>query len=142
MLTNRFRPCVARDRAVDPRRSGRIPGAAAADHPMGTSTQHTLPEGAAWPARDRARMPWRPLTRGARLLPDFLILGGQRCGSTSLYTMLCGHPQVMQASHKEVHFFDNNHLRGEDFYRRVFPLRAHAAARERYLGNRVVTGEA
>jgi hypothetical protein len=109
---------------------------------MGTSTTHTLPEGAAWPARDRARMRWRSLTRSARMLPDFLILGGQRCGSTSLYTMLGEHPQVMEASHKEVHFFDNNHLRGEDFYRRVFPLRAHAAARERYLGNRVVTGEA
>ena len=109
---------------------------------MGTTTQHTLPEGAAWPARERARMRWRSLTRRARLLPDFLILGGQRCGSTSLYTMLCKHPQVMQASHKEVHFFDNNHLRGEDFYRRVFPLRAHAAARENYLGNKVVTGEA
>jgi hypothetical protein len=87
-------------------------------------------------------MRWRSATRGARVLPDFLILGGQRCGSTSLYDMVCGHPDVMPASHKEPHFFDNNHLRGEEFYRRLFPLRMHMRARERRLGRRAVTGEA
>jgi len=88
-------------------------------------------------------MRWRSATRWARVLPDFLVLGGQRCGSTSLYTMLTGHPQVMAASHKEPHFFDRNHRRGEDFYRRLFPLRAHIRARERRLGGLpVVTGEA
>jgi len=93
--------------------------------------------------RERAAMRWRSATRRGRVLPDFLVLGGQRCGSTTLYTMLTGHPQVMAASHKEPHFFDRNHLRGEDFYRRLFPLRAHIRARERRLGGkRVVTGEA
>ena len=93
--------------------------------------------------RERAAMRWRSATRHARVLPDFLVLGGQRCGSTTLYTMLTGHPQVMAASHKEPHFFDRNQRRGEDFYRRLFPLRAHVRARERRLGGkRVVTGEA
>jgi hypothetical protein len=78
----------------------------------------------------------RTITRNARALPDFLLIGGQRCGSTSLYTTLCGHPQVLAGAHKEPHFFDNNHLRGEDFYRRLFPLRAHLRAR------RAITGEA
>ena len=106
--------------------------------------QTTVPSGWTWAQRGRwaARMRWRSATRGSRVLPDFLILGGQRCGSTSLYDMLCGHPDVMPASHKEPHFFDNNHLRGEQFYRRLFPLRMHVRARERRLGRRVVTGEA
>ena len=103
-----------------------------------TPTDWTLAQRGRW----AARMRWRSATRGSRVMPDFLILGGQRCGSTSLYDMLCGHPDVMPASHKEPHFFDNNHLRGEEFYRRLFPLRMHVRARERRLGRHVVTGEA
>jgi len=91
---------------------------------------------------ERANMRFRSLTRNRRALPDFLIIGGQRCGSTSLYSMVCEHPQVMAASHKEPHFFDVNHLRGEAFYRRLFPLTAHMAARSRRIGAPVVTGEA
>jgi hypothetical protein len=91
---------------------------------------------------DRVRMRWRTTTCGARVLPDFLLLGGQRCGSTSLYTMLCGHPQVRAAAAKEPHFFDNHHLRGEAFYRRVFPLSADMRARGRLAGRPMVTGEA
>ena len=108
-------------------------------------TQTTQPGSAtgSFSTRERAAMRWRMATRRARVLPDFLVLGGQRCGSTSLYTMLTGHPQVMAASHKEPHFFDRNYRRGTDFYRRLFPLRAHVRARERRLGGLpVVTGEA
>lgn len=108
-------------------------------------TQPTTPTSTArsFSTRERVAMRWRSATRHARVLPDFLVLGGQRCGSTTLYTMLTGHPQVMAASHKEPHFFDRNYGRGEDFYRRLFPLRAHVGARARRLGGaRVVTGEA
>jgi hypothetical protein len=108
------------------------------DSGMTAGTRNTWPQRRRW----AARMRWRAATRRARVLPDFLVLGGQRCGSTTLYTMLCGHPQVMAASHKEPHFFDNNHLRGPEFYRRLFPLQAHLRVRERRLGHRVVTGEA
>jgi hypothetical protein len=95
-----------------------------------------------WSARKRVEMQWRRATRSARVLPDFLVVSGARCGSTSLFDILCAHHQVMSPSHKEVHFFDRNHRRGLDFYRRVFPLEAHRRARERRLGRPVVTGEA
>jgi hypothetical protein len=95
-----------------------------------------------WGARKRASMRWRGATRAGRVLPDFLVLGGQRCGSTSLFAILCDHRQVIAPSHKEVHFFDRNYLRGPEFYRRVFPLALHRRARARRLGRRVVTGEA
>jgi hypothetical protein len=106
--------------------------------------QKTGPSEWTWAERRRwaARMRWRSATRRWRVLPDFLVLGGQRCGSTSLYDMLCGHPDVAPASHKEPHFFDNNHLRGEQFYRRLFPLQLQMRARERRQGRRAVTGEA
>ena len=80
--------------------------------------------GAGESVADRIRMRSATATRSRRVLPDFLVLGGQRCGSTTLYTMLTGHPQVLPASHKEPHFFDNNRPR-RGFYRRLFPLGAH-----------------
>lgn len=86
-------------------------------------------------------MRWRSATRRMRVLPDFLVLGGQRCGSTSLYSIVCGHPQVLSAARKEPHFFDNHHLRGDLFYRRMFPLQVHMRLLGSLRRHRVVTGE-
>jgi hypothetical protein len=64
------------------------------------------------------------LTSGARMLPSFLICGGQRCGTTSLYRALAEHPLVLKAVlHKGVHYFDTNYHRGFAWYRGHFPLR-------------------
>jgi hypothetical protein len=95
-----------------------------------------------WTLRKRANMRWRSLTRRARTLPDFLVLSGGRCGSTSLFAILCEHRQVLAPAHKEVHFFDRNYLEGEDFYRRLFPLRMHRRLRARRAGAPVLSGEA
>lgn len=38
--------------------------------------------------------------------PDFLILGAQKAGTTSLYSALCQNPRFVPALCKEVHFFD------------------------------------
>ena len=40
-------------------------------------------------------------------LPDFLIVGEMRCGSTTLWELLSRHPRVFFPSEKELHFFDN-----------------------------------
>ncbi|MEV0268562.1 MAG: sulfotransferase [Hamadaea sp.] len=67
------------------------------------------------------------LTAGSRMLPSFLICGGQRCGTTSLYRALSQHPLVLKAVlHKGVHYFDTNYHRGPDWYRAHFPLRRAA----------------
>lgn len=55
------------------------------------------------------------------MLPSFLILGGQRCGTTSLYRYLCEHPDVRPALVKEVQYFTLNYGRGPDWYRSNFP---------------------
>ncbi|MFB2936406.1 sulfotransferase domain-containing protein [Aerosakkonemataceae cyanobacterium BLCC-F154] len=52
--------------------------------------------------------------------PDFIIIGAQKCGTTSLYQYLIQHPQILPASQKEVHFFDLNFVRGVDWYRQQF----------------------
>jgi hypothetical protein len=55
------------------------------------------------------------------MLPSFLILGGQRCGTTSLYRYLSGHPDVHPGLVKEIQFFTLNYGRGVDWYRSQFP---------------------
>ncbi|MDR7279332.1 sulfotransferase domain-containing protein [Catenuloplanes atrovinosus] len=62
------------------------------------------------------------LTSGSRMLPSFLIAGGQRCGTTSLYRALAAHPVVLKAVlHKGVHYFDTSYHRGLSWYRGHFP---------------------
>ncbi|MCL2934734.1 MAG: sulfotransferase domain-containing protein [Trichodesmium sp. MAG_R03] len=53
--------------------------------------------------------------------PSFLIIGGQKCGTTSLYTYLCEHPQILPASRKEVNFFTGNFEKGINWYLEQFP---------------------
>ncbi|WP_407667828.1 sulfotransferase family protein [Nostocoides japonicum] len=54
-------------------------------------------------------------------LPDFLILGGMRCGTTSLYSYLADHPDVEPATGKELQYFTVFNSRGERWYRGHFP---------------------
>lgn len=62
-------------------------------------------------------------------LPDYLIIGAQRGGTTSLHHALAMHPDVLPASVKEVHFFDKRYHLGLNWYRARFPNRDHAAQR-------------
>lgn len=63
-----------------------------------------------------------------RLLPDFIIIGTQKGGTSSLYTYLSQHPCIRTAAIKEVHFFDENFGKGLNWYRRFFPTIAHKIA--------------
>ncbi len=75
------------------------------------------------------------LTAEQRLLPSFLICGGQRCGTTSMYRALAAHPAVVKAVlHKGVHYFDVGYARGAHWYRGHFPTYRAAAKVERRYG--------
>lgn len=68
---------------------------------------------------------YRSATAGHRILPDYVIIGAQKAGTTSLDGYLARHPQVNVSTIKEVHYFDNrngNFHRGEHWYRAHFPL--------------------
>jgi hypothetical protein len=60
-------------------------------------------------------------TSAARPLPDFLILGAQKAGTTALYAYLSRHPSIAGPSWKEVSFFDRHWARGVAWYRGNFP---------------------
>ena len=57
-------------------------------------------------------------------LPDCLIIGAQKAGTTSLASHLAAHPCVVSPSYKEVHFFDLHYGMGAEWYRSHFPIGA------------------
>ena len=82
------------------------------------------------------------LTYRARMLPGFLIVGAQRCGTTSMYLALSQHPAVLKAVlHKGVHYFDTGYDHGLAWYQGHFPLRVHAAFVRRATGEVPLTFE-
>ena len=54
-------------------------------------------------------------------VPNFIIIGCQRCGTTSLYTYLAQHPQILTPIKKEMDFFSWHFERGIDWYLAHFP---------------------
>ncbi|MCW2775638.1 MAG: sulfotransferase [Nocardioides sp.] len=94
--------------------------------------------------RARAADPLRPpvlavrdvvgrATAQRRALPSLLLIGGQRCGTTSLYQALAQQPHLFRPVwRKGVHYFDVAYDRGPDWYRSHFPRKSvlsRAAAR-------------
>ena len=88
-----------------------------------------LPE----PARKVLRGGYRAYgsaTAGLRPLPDFLILGAQKAGTTALYAYLRWHPEITGPSFKEVSFFDRHYAKGERWYRAHMPVRRRSLVGE------------
>lgn len=76
------------------------------------------------------------------MLPGVLIVGAQRCGTTSMYRTLCQHPAVLKAVlHKGVHYFDMNYDHGLGWYRAHFPLLLTAARASKAAGDPALTLE-
>ena len=65
------------------------------------------------------------LTGPIRSLPDFIIIGTARSGTTSLFYNICEHPSVIPAAYDEVGFFDSNYHLGINWYRSMFPTKKH-----------------
>lgn len=65
---------------------------------------------------------------------DFIILGAQKAGTTSLYSYMSKHPKIVPALRKEVEFWSWKFHRGLDWYLAHFPK----IPRDRHL----LTGEA
>jgi len=61
-------------------------------------------------------------------LPDFLIIGIMRGGTTSLFQYMTKHPSILgpirgQADRKEINFFNVHWNKGVDWYRECWPPR-------------------
>jgi len=84
----------------------------------------------------------RDLTANKRILPSFIIIGAQRCGTTSLYDYLSNHPQIIPSPVKELFYFDDYYTRSINWYKSFFPTEKQKEKLERDLVARVITGEA
>ncbi|HZE38052.1 MAG TPA: sulfotransferase domain-containing protein [Stackebrandtia sp.] len=75
------------------------------------------------------------LTASSRLLPGFLLCGGQRCGTTSLYRALSAHPAILKPIlHKGIHYFDTGYGNGLSWYRAHFPTKSTAMRISEHTG--------
>lgn len=62
------------------------------------------------------------MTQPSVLLPDFVIIGAMKCGTTTLYRHLSDHPGVDMSRDKETDYFvaEKNWSRGPDWYSAQF----------------------
>ena len=81
-------------------------------------------------------------TGAFHILPDFLIIGAVRAGSTSLYEGLKTHPNVFGSKIKEIYFFDANFHRGVNWYKRFFPSKWKKFQITKIHKKKFLTGEA
>jgi hypothetical protein len=82
---------------------------------------------AAGPAEFRPSLRCR-LTAPWRALPDFLVIGAQKAGTTSLYAMLDAHPAIAMSREKECNVLTRQGATRLG-YRAYFPLRSDCRAR-------------
>jgi len=85
---------------------------------------------------------FRLLTNQIRLVPDFLIIGAAKCGTTSLYAYLTQNPCIASALKKEIYFFDQSFRRGLSWYRAHFPTILQKYYTEKKEKKALITGEA
>jgi Sulfotransferase domain len=81
-------------------------------------------------------------TSAARPLPDFLVIGAQKAGTTALYSYLREHPAIAGPPWKEVSFFDRHYRRGTAWYRGNFPNTLYLRRMHARAGVSPVVGEA
>ncbi len=54
------------------------------------------------------------------MLPNFLIIGAPRAGTTWIQKNIKDHPDIFMPAEKELHFFNNNYDKGIEYYENFF----------------------
>jgi hypothetical protein len=86
---------------------------------------------------DQMRDGFGTMTERLRVRPGFVMIGVQRCGTTSMFRMLAAHPQAVHAYRKQVNYFDLNYARPMSWYYGHFPMASQARRRAGNLGEPV-----
>ena len=84
---------------------------------------------------------YKKLKQSLGMMPDFIIIGAQKAGTSSLYAYLTKHPLIQAASTKEIHFFDTGFSKGKSWYRKHFPSIIDKL-KAKLKGKSMITGEA
>jgi len=83
----------------------------------------------------------RATTGFFRILPNFIIIGAPKCGTTSLYNYIVKHPGVFPALWKEIYFFDRYFSREINWYKGNFHLKSYKFFYNSICRKQFVTGE-
>lgn len=70
--------------------------------------------------------------------PSFIIIGAERCGTTSLYSNICMHSEILPAYQKEIEYFDRYYENGDDWYHLQFQDGITGEATPTYFWNPAV----
>ena len=89
----------------------------------------------------------RRITSNLRTYPDFIIIGSGRAGTTSLYSYLIQHPNIITSfSHREqkaadLHFFEYMISSSTNWYRSHFPTKISKKLLQLRTKSSVISGE-
>lgn len=64
------------------------------------------------------------MARVPRAMPNFIVIGAQKSGTTSMFSYLRQHPQIVRPVFKELYYFDRQYHRGLAWYGCNFPARS------------------
>jgi len=82
------------------------------------------------------------LTSSMHTLPDFLIIGTAKSGTTSLFEHLIKHPSIFPPLAQQPNFFTSYFYKGESWYRSYFPSIISKNLIQNIKKQRFLTGEA
>jgi len=82
------------------------------------------------------------ITGWSHTLPDYLIIGFPKCGTTSLHEYLTQHPSIYPPLGKEIDYFDRLYSKGVNWYKVRFPLLSKKFFIKKVLCKDFITGEA
>ena len=76
------------------------------------------------------------------MMPDFVIIGAMKSGTTSLYDFVIKHPAIAPAFTKEQNYFSALYALGELWYRSNFPTKLSRYYFSQKTGQKLLSGEA
>ena len=81
------------------------------------------------------------LTSSMHILPDFLIIGTAKSGTTSLFENLIKHPSIFPPLAQQPNFFTSYYYKGQSWYRSYFPSIISKNLNQNIKKKKFLTGE-
>jgi len=75
------------------------------------------------------------------MAPDFLLIGAQKGGTSSVFLNLLYHPNILVPLNKEIFYFNEHFDQSENWYLSHFPPEMARKRLEKRRGQRCITGE-
>ena len=91
------------------------------------------------PYRFSLKRAYRVVTNQIRMLPDFVVIGSSKSGTTSLHHYIIQHPSII--AERNVHFFEYIHTDSIEWYRAHFPTKVYKNFKKIIRKEKLIVGE-